>query len=350
MAFGEWTPSSERAGGAKTWATGAGLTLLASAALAGPVPDYDWEWATIGDPGNAAYIKQTGPDAGEAVGAVNYRYRIARTEVTASQWSEFATGYAPFLPDLLTYQTQFHGRFNRRRTNPDGSVYYVPIGGTENVGEELGWEFALAFCNWLHNGKVNEQWAFETGAYDLTHTWWNDPDGGTAVPERSAGARFWLPTEDEWIKAMHYDPNRYGAGEGGYWMYPDSSDTPLIPGYPEDGGETDAGLDMGDPIAHYVPVGSYVDVMSSWGLFDGSGGSRELVNEYDPEREWLTVLGSGRFDPYPEFADDIDSSVVAPPSGLFGFRIASTVPPPSAAPTLGAGVWFLFGRRSRRFP
>ena len=322
--------------------------LATTHTLAGPVPDYDFDWATIGDVGNAPYTKTMGPNIGDQVGSVGYKYRIATTEVTSSQWSEFATAYAPYVPELVTYQTQFGGRFNRRRENPDGSVYYTPISGTENVGEMVGWEFALAFSNWLHNGKINEQWAFETGVYDLRHTWWNDPDGGTAIPERSPDARFWLPTEDEWIKAMHYDPNRNGLGQGGYWLYPDSSDTPLVPGYPEDFGQTDAGLDIGDPNAHYVPVGSYADVMSPWGLFDGSGGAKEFVNGYDPEREWMTVLGSERFDPSPEYWDLMEASFPASSLSFWGFRLASTVPAPGLASWLCVGTCLLARHRSRR--
>src|SRR5690606_23240620 len=98
------------------------------------------------------------------------------------------------------------------------------------------------YCNWLHNGKVNEQWAFDTGAYDAS-TFGRDENGDftddyTPLP----GARFWIPSVDEWLKAVYYDPDRHGPGEGGWWLFPDSSDDPLVIGYPEDGGETNGSL------------------------------------------------------------------------------------------------------------
>lgn len=333
-------------------ATLVGLIFATGAALAGPVPDDDWDWATIGDPGNAAYTKQTGPDAGEAVGAVNDRYRIAKTEVTVSQWSEFATAFAPFVPEWITHQGRFTGRYNRRHEHPDGSVYYTPIPGTENIGEQLGWEFALRYCNWLHNGKVNEAWAFETGAYDLRRQWADRSDffDGIINLERNPDARFWLPNEDEWVKAMHYDPNRNGLGQGGYWLYPHSSDSAPIPGYPEDGGQTDAGLDIHDPNAHFVPVGSYTDVLSPWGLYDGSGGANELVfrSTLDIWDFWvMNTHGSQRFQDESFYWDNIDASGVAFPRALVGFRVASIVPTPSSVACCGvlAAGWLARRRR-----
>ncbi len=327
------------------------LTVASPLALAGPVPpDYDWQWATIGDPGNAAHTRTTAPDAGTQVGAVNYKYRMAKTEVTASQWAEFATAYAPHVPNWITHQSGLTGRFGRRRENPDGSVYYTPRSGADNRAQEIGWEFALRFCNWLHNDKGTERSDFETGAYDLRRSWSYDTGSFDGIIDynRNPNARFWLPTADEWVKAMHYDPNRHGAGQGGYWLYPDGSDTPLIPGYPEDGGETDAGLDSGEPGAHYVDVGSYTNVMSPWGLFDGSGGSSELV--FEPTGPWdylvLSTYGSHRFGYSPDYWDHIDISGVALPGGIEGFRLASVIPAPSN--TMCCGVMIVLGTFHRR--
>ena len=48
----------------------------------------------------------------------------------------------------------------------------------------------------------------------------------------SGHASGWIPTQDEWMKAAHYDPNRYGAGQGGWWLYSHRSDVAPVPGVP----------------------------------------------------------------------------------------------------------------------
>ena len=45
---------------------------------------------------------------------------------------------------------------------------------------------AVRFVNWLHNGQGNGD--TETGAYTITN--------GQAI--RQPGARYWIPTENEW--------------------------------------------------------------------------------------------------------------------------------------------------------
>ena len=42
---------------------------------------------------------------------------------------------------------------------------------------------------------------------------------------RHKDAKYFLPSEDEWYKAAYYDPNKGGAGVGGYWDYATGSDS-----------------------------------------------------------------------------------------------------------------------------
>src|SRR5690606_21628647 len=96
---------------------------------------------------------------------------------------------------------------------------------------------------------------------------------------RSPGAKFWIPSLDEWIKAAHYDPDRWRDGEAGYWRYSHTSDDPPIPGAPGEG-QTSAGYDPpGVDEAFYIPLGSYPDVQSPWGLLDTTGGAAEWTEE-----------------------------------------------------------------------
>lgn len=57
-----------------------------------------------------------------------------------------------------------------------------------------------------------------SGAYTLS-------SNETTAPAKTAVARYWIPTENEWYKAAYYDPAKGGVGVPGYWTYPTRSDT-----------------------------------------------------------------------------------------------------------------------------
>ncbi|MBX3402411.1 MAG: hypothetical protein KF699_03265 [Phycisphaeraceae bacterium] len=332
----------------------AGAVLIAAAAPAPvqPVPDYDFQWSVIGAPGNRAANEQEAPvlfhpvlypPNGLQVGAVNYEYRMARTEVTVSQWFEFVQAYAPY------YTGPAPGTSMGSSDWVLTGQWIAPIAGSgqngqpwqftmdpaaANLATGTSWHFAARYANWLHNGKAHEQWAFETGVYD-TSTFTRNPDGTwndqfTPAP----GARFWLPTLDEWTKGMYYDPHRYGEGQEGYWRYPFGRDTFAVPGYPEDGGETAAGLPYPpDFDAHWwTPVGAYPHITSPWGLLDGSGGgpSAEWTTSGDEWGRW--AQGSGQFGGDTAYLyDQIDYLGMGGLSGGGGaFRLASAIPAPSS--------------------
>ena len=300
------------------------LALSASPAAAGPTPDYGIDFAVIGDPGNRHVNIDEGrrfypPFAPEdfRVGTVNYKYRMSRTEVTVGQWLEFVNAYRPY------YQGATHaGQFTGDWIVYDNSLgRYRAIAGSENFATNMGWRYAARFCNWLHNGKVMDQWAFENGAYD-TSTFGQDANGNyTDQPVRHADAKFWIPNLDEWTKAMHWDPNK-NDGEGGYWRYPTSSDEVPIPG-PPGMGQTNAGT------WKFYDVGSYPHVTSPWGLFDGSGGRSEHLETLASSSGWRLTNGSDwgglvSFDEIDRIASEL------PISSRSGLRLGSIVPSPPA--------------------
>ncbi|MGE3109886.1 MAG: hypothetical protein AB7G11_13535, partial [Phycisphaerales bacterium] len=143
---------------------------------------------------------------------------------------------------------------------------------------------------------------------------------------------------------MYYDPHRYGPGQEGYWLYPDGGNEPLISGYPENGGETSAGLRLGDPGARWLDVGSYPDVQSPWGLLDGSGGEDEwLETLLGPRERWKK--GSQQFGGASDPIDRLDRAEGAPPNvGGRGFRLASAIPTPYSFMVL-IGFFTLYRRR-----
>jgi hypothetical protein len=83
----------------------------------------------------------------------------------------------------------------------------------------ISWFNAARFANWLHNnmpsGSQNSL-TTESGAYYLNGT------TSDATITRISGARYALPTEDEWYKAAYY---KGGSSNAGYWNYATQSDS-----------------------------------------------------------------------------------------------------------------------------
>ncbi|MCC5823485.1 MAG: PEP-CTERM sorting domain-containing protein [Phycisphaerales bacterium] len=314
-------------------------SILVPSALGG-VPDYDFQWATIGDPGNRAATQAEAPGFYNASGVpffnepgrVDYTYRMATTEVTNAQYLEFLNAYAPhydgsFIDSRLTGAYIFY--------SPSADKFII---GTdmENRATRVTWRMAARYTNWLHNGKGTDAAAFETGVYD-TSTFGRDPDTNqlTDQRERSSDATFWIPSVSEWTKAMYWDPNK--GPDGGYWLYHNGSDWPGIYDLPQNGGTSNAGT------LFHLDVASYA-AMSPWGLFDGSGGEREMLENTDGSIRFIagSLWSSGPTDS----RDRIGAlGVTAPELGLIGFRVAGVVPSPSSLVVLGFGSLAVARRR-----
>ncbi|MBY0311200.1 MAG: formylglycine-generating enzyme family protein, partial [Phycisphaerales bacterium] len=271
---------------------------LAPLASAQPVPlppapagvqvsnEYDFQFVTIGSPGNGPVPLSQRPRAtwASTLGSVNYEYRLSRTELTYGQYFQFLQAFVPTYTGDQISPIGLEGGLGIRYTggpiNQPSS--YVMRPGIDNAPiENVGWRAMAYYCNWLHNDKRTDAAAFRSGVYDagtfrldpVTNRWL---DNATPAP----GARFWISSLDEWTKGMHYDLNRYGTDQPGYWLHPFGSDSEAIgalPGTP--GAQSSAGFNL--PLSSFIPVGSYPDIMSPWGLMDGSGGTWELMQGVD---------------------------------------------------------------------
>ena len=330
------------------------LALPKAAPAAGfhpPTPEH--QWAVIGSPGNAPnqYLEQpTGVPRSR--GGVAYEYAITRTEITARQWNEFVQAYTPFINPANRFDSRFFSVRFRPVFLPGNQVRYEMIPAAAEYPVEIGWRYAARYCNWLHNGKVNEAWAFESGAYE-TATF---GDVGTLFftdqVSHSPGARFWIPTFDEWYKAAYFDPHKNGANQPGYWLYPTTSDTAPISGLPEDGGETSAGVLQTVPQIEYPPTAAYFNVTSPWGLWDMSGGYSEWtegVSQFADLPDGRLVMGSRQGDPNGWQLTDWSvgwPGIALPRSGYQGLRIASRVPEPAVFS--GVTLWGVFSITHRR--
>lgn len=177
----------------------------------GAPPDRPFmQFVSVTSPGNAPDENRF--DRG-AFGSVAYPFEIGKYPVTSAQYARFLNAMAASDPNGL-----YHPRMGRDAT---GRIIRVGSAGsfTYLVGKSMGnkpvryvsWYDALRFCNWLHNGMPKgpqHAAATEDGAYTFT--------GATEVGARNAGARCFLPTENEWYKAAYYDPAK--GPTGGYHL------------------------------------------------------------------------------------------------------------------------------------
>ncbi len=319
------------------------LTLLSSAPRAlCAVPDAE-RWATITHPGNAPYVFYEDGQPILSLGAVDYDYRIARTETTGSEWFEFVQAYAPYVDPEFAINSGFTSQWVNISYGEQGQVEYRLHPGGVNRPVEVSWRFAARYVNWLHNGKALTPEAFESGAYD-TSTFGQNPDGSiTDQPAHSPGALYWIPTLDEWTKAAYFDPDRHGPAQPGYWWYPNWSDVPSIPGLPNEGGETSAGFVFAS--LPYPEVGAYSNVQSPWGLWDLSGGVSEWLEDLYPPR-YRGVRGSVPNSPHTYWITDrLGGAGEGHVSSRSGVRLARVIPEPS---TLWLTIMIALTGRKRR--
>lgn len=308
------------------------LLIVVSGSIAQAQPDYGLDFVTIGDPGNAPFVPTDTTWVDRPIGGVDYEYRIMRTEVTVDQWVEFANAYAPYYTG-----SRLHPEMTGYWVVPDSLDPTVPpsyhaVAGAERFTADTSWRMAARFCNWLHNGKSSEASAFESGVYD-TSTFGRDSNNFyTDQTAPSPGAKYWLPSWDEWVKAAYYDPDKDGQGSPGYWRFPTSSDTPPIQGLPADGGQTNAdGVHWDEPYG-FLDVGSYPDVQSPWGLLDTSGSLSEWTGSWASVEVNFTrkYMGSSLFSSDWIDKDRIDGyGDTFPVATGFAFRLATSVPPPA---------------------
>jgi sulfatase modifying factor 1 len=320
-----------------------GLGSVAAHAQPGGDPS-GIDFVTIGAIGNRGY---DGPDPNGLAtgrGAVGYEYKIGRYEVTAGQWGEFFTAVAAQSQPLpwVTQPSIWHG------TSPGPSLQMMPVGG-------VTWRTAAMYCNWLHNGKTTDRAGFMSGAYDVSTFGANSEGVFTDQAAHSPGARYWIPTLDEWMKAAHYDPAKQNpdGSTGGWWLYL-SSDTPLRYGLPTwlgGNGQANAGFALMNDAQFGIPLGAYADSLSPWGLLDTAGATTEYTETVYQTSDGVRYrITDGSAWATPNTAADRAYNFGGATAGehdyAFGLRLAAAVVPSPGAVMVGV-LWMTTLARRR---
>jgi formylglycine-generating enzyme required for sulfatase activity len=241
------------------------------------------DWVSVGDPGNAPDNEVMLSDRTTGYGSVPYRYQIGKYDVTNVQYAGFLNAVAsdsdPYLlfdPCMDSAQCYGLGSGIARSGSAGAYTYAVEAGRERRPVNYVNMYDAMRVANWMNNGQGTGD--TETGAYTLR--------GGTPVPtnafaiRRNAGAKVFLPSENEWYKAAYYDPDKHS-----YYNYPAGTDTAMKCGLPGPTPNTancesvtgaanpaNPGVPDGGWIYNYLTdVGAYTNSASPFGAFDMGG-------------------------------------------------------------------------------
>jgi sulfatase modifying factor 1 len=197
---GRWTRSrvlSVAAGALATVASMAAPSCAGTVTFGTGSNQFQMEFVTIGDPGNAADFTGSPSPAG----SVGYTYGIGKFEVSE---------------DMIT-------KFNASQTLQITTRYTL---GAAKAASGISWNEAARFVNWLNTSTGNQAaYKFTTSGVNDDSASWTSGEAGYDVnnPYRNRLAMYVLPSYNEWYKAAYYDPNK--SGGAGYWDYATGSDS-----------------------------------------------------------------------------------------------------------------------------
>ena len=266
-------------------------------------------------------------------GHTPYEYQIGKYEVTLAQYAAFLNAVA---------STDAFGLYNANmatnqnsagiaQSGSSGSFTYGVIGDGARPVTFVSWFDAARFCNWLHNGRptgLQDADTTERGTYTL--------DGETSGVGfvRQWGAKYWIPSEDEWYKAAYHQPSGESGDSDNYWLYPTKSNA--VPGNTIGVAPPSNHANFFTTVYSVTQSGSYSDLqnyLTAAGSYPGSAGFYGTFDQGGNVWEWNDAVingfarglrGGSFFDE--ELSLRSSFSVVIPPAfenHIIGFRVAS---------------------------
>jgi len=338
------------------------FTLAASPAYA--IVTFDF--VEIGDIGNPADTRVMIPDGTTGYGSVNFRYKMAKHEVTNAQYVEFLNSKAnvgdPYALYAANMSADSRGGIVRTGSGilADPWIYSVKTNGGRTWDNKpvnyICWHDAVRFANWMTNGQGSgDTEGGPIAAYQIAG---GGPNSGSVTVPTMAQKALWstsgdteryvVPGEDEWYKAAYYDPNTTT-----YSQYP--VDSPPVSEAPA-GGTDSANYKEGGNYANgdaWLPltdVGAYTTATSHYGTFDQGGNAVEW-NDGDFGGGKRGLRGGSWIDPVLGMDAGYRSGAASGSGiecGQIGFRM-ELIPEPSSIVLMVFGAaalaWFALRRR-----
>jgi formylglycine-generating enzyme len=344
-----------------------GLAIVFSSAFAeGATITIDM--VTVADHGNAFELSGsgaggTGPNRN--CGAVNYDYQIGKYEITTTQYAAFLNAVAKTDPyqlydtGMASYPDDPKDACGITQSGTSGNFTYSVTDSANRADRPVNmvnfWS-ACRFANWLNNGQPSgiltgtpalDVGLTEDGAYPLN----GQTGSGGATITRNSGAKYFIPSEDEWYKAAYY---KGGSTNAGYWDYPTQSNTAPTQAQAN---YYNNGYALGPP--YYMSTVGYYGLASHYGTYDQAGNVAEwtetLYGDGSEMRSWrggaweglgpnetgsdLPLIAANHRDGYWPEAVSLDHT---------GFRVAATVPEPSTLALISVAAVGLLGYGLRR--
>lgn len=197
----------------------AGAAALVVCATNPAFTEVTFDWATVGNPGNAEDPLNSGDIPG--IGSVAEEYRIAKHEVTNEQYAEFLNAVAG--TDTNNLYSVFMGSNPRGGIMQGGSSGGFTYAAKTNMANKpvnyVSFLDAMRFVNWLHNGQPS-------GAQDASTT----EDGVYTISDglsetRADDAQFFIPSENEWYKAAYHQRASEDGDGDNYWLYANATNS-----------------------------------------------------------------------------------------------------------------------------